>query len=75
MADAPNHEEAEKLAALKRAELNLARCYLEVKAERDLMKPVVEAALVYEGTQESFAVLENAIAKYKAGINNAKGGS
>lgn len=33
-----NHEEAEELANLNREKSNLARCYLDMKAQRDFYK-------------------------------------
>ena len=71
MSEIINHEEAYLLGCAKQGESNLARCYLDIKAQRDeLLEALIDCRRTLEianFTQE-LAVVNAAIAKAKGEV-------
>lgn len=81
MSEIINHEEAYLLACLKQSESNLARCYLDMKEQRDELLEALEESLGFlefaytdiQMNDYSFNLLEETTNKVRAAITKAKG--
>ena len=73
MSEVVNHEEAYLLACAKESESNLARCYLDIKAQRDELLEALEDIFAKTDDMLSEWLCEYQIRDVRKAIAKAKG--